>query len=85
MTESEETREQPSVPADPEATGTYQPVDSASELVDVLDRYLADLQVGRAPDRARRLAEHPDLARPLQQCLAGIEFIHRAAGPAAPT
>src|SRR5690349_15406066 len=52
---------------------------SAAELVRVLDRYLADLQAGRAPDRDRLLADHPELADRLESCLAGIDFIHRAA------
>lgn len=51
---------------------------SAAELVNVLDQYLAELQAGRAPERGRFLAEHPELAGQLEQCLAGIEFIHRA-------
>ncbi len=63
------------------ATGAYQPAEGGSELVRVLDQYLADLQAGRAPDRAQLLAAHPDLASQLEQCLAGIEFIHQAAQP----
>ncbi len=51
-----------------------------SELVRILDRYLADLQAGRAPDRAQVLADHPDLADQLESCLAGIDFIHRTTG-----
>jgi serine/threonine protein kinase len=61
------------------------PEDSAAELVRVLDQYLADLQAGRAPDRARLLANHPGLATQLDQCLAGLEFIHRATQPARET
>ena len=56
------------------------PPGSASALVQVLDRYLADLQAGRAPDRARLLADHPELAGQLESCLAGIDFIHRTTG-----
>ena len=62
---------------------TLPPPDSAATLVRVLDQYLADLQAGRAPDRTRLLAEHPELAEQLDQCLAGIEFVHRAGRPAA--
>jgi serine/threonine protein kinase len=62
-----------------EATGSYAPLGAASELLRVLDQYLADLQGGKAPDRAKLLAEHPDLAGQLEECLAGIEFVHRAA------
>src|SRR5262249_36055316 len=59
-------------------TGGFAPTDSAAVLVRVLDDYLADLQAGRAPDRAQLLAAHPDLAAQLERCLAGIEFVHRA-------
>ncbi len=81
------TQHQAADPPDSEATGVYNPVESASGLVRVLDQYLADLQAGKAPDKARLMAEHPDLARQLEDCLAGIEFVHRAAKPttAAPT
>ena len=54
------------------------PVETASALVRVLDDYMAQLQAGRAPDRSRLLADHPDLAADLERCLAGIDFIHRA-------
>src|SRR5262245_4736262 len=57
----------------------------ASELVHVLDRYMADLQEGKAPDRGRLLGDHPELAAQLEACLAGIDFIHRAAQPASET
>jgi outer membrane protein assembly factor BamB/tRNA A-37 threonylcarbamoyl transferase component Bud32 len=63
------------------ATGAYQPDESASELVRVLDQYVADLQAGRAAERDQLLAAHPALAAQLEQCLAGIEFIHRATQP----
>lgn len=68
-----------------EPTGIYSPLDSASELVRVLDQYLADLQAGKAPDKASLLADHPELAEQLEDCLAGIEFVHRAAKPATET
>jgi tRNA A-37 threonylcarbamoyl transferase component Bud32 len=58
--------------------------DSAASLVRILDQYLADVQAGRAPDHAQILAQHPALAAQLEPCLAGIEFIARAAGPAGP-
>ncbi len=66
-------------------TGVYQVEESASELVRVLDQFLTDLQAGRAPDREQLLAAHPDLAGQLEQCLAGIAFIHQAAQPASAT
>jgi hypothetical protein len=64
---------------DPAATGAYAPPGSPSELAGVLDRYLADLQAGRAPDREGILAGHPGLAGVLDSCLAALDFIHRAA------
>ncbi len=61
------------------ATGSYDPSGTAAKLVQLLDQYLADLQAGRAPDRDRLRAEHPELAAELDQCLSGIDFVHRAA------
>jgi len=52
-------------------------------LASILDRYMADLQAGIAPNREQLLAAHPDLAVQLEGCLAGIEFIHQAVGAAA--
>jgi serine/threonine protein kinase len=49
----------------------------------VLDHYLADLQAGRAPDRAKLPADYPELASQLEQCLAGMEFVHRVSQHAA--
>lgn len=58
-----------------------------ADLAGILDEYLAQLQAGRNPDRARLLAEHPGLATPLAQALDGLEFIHRSAtaGPGMPS
>jgi outer membrane protein assembly factor BamB len=70
---------------DPHATGAHSGAEAASALARVLDCYVAELQAGRAPDRARLLAEHPDLAAQLEPCLSGIEFIHRAARAAGET
>jgi serine/threonine protein kinase len=86
MSEADGLHTQPHTP-EPVATGGFAPTDSAAMLVRVLDDYLADLQAGRAPDRAQLLTAHPDLAAQLEQCLSGIEFVHRAAQPApgAPT
>lgn len=75
----------PIPPPEPAATGAYSPPDSASELVRVLDQYLADLQGGRPPDWAKLLKEHPQLAAELEQCLAGMDFIHRASRPGTET
>ncbi len=63
---------------------TETPTDSATAIVSILDRYLADLQAGRAPNRAQLLEEHLELAMELEACLAGIEFVHRATGHAEP-
>jgi Protein kinase domain/FG-GAP-like repeat len=69
------------MPQQVDATGAYTPMQSASELVDVLDHYLADLKAGQVPDRAALLALHPDLADQLDSCLAALEFIHRTEQP----
>jgi hypothetical protein len=71
------------ISAEPAVTAPLEPSHSAVELVRVLDGYLADLQAGKGPNRAALLAAHPDLAGQLEQCLAGIEFIHRAGRTAA--
>ncbi len=73
-------------PPDPgatDATADYRSGVAGEELVRILDQYLADLEAGRAPSREKLLAEHPGLASQLEPCLSGIEFIHRAARPAA--
>ena len=59
-------------------TQALRPDEPSSELVELLAGYLAELQSGRRPDRAKLLAQHPDLAAQLEQCLSGIEFIHQA-------
>ncbi|MEI8379541.1 MAG: protein kinase [Planctomycetota bacterium] len=64
-----------------EKTVVYSPADSAASLVNVLDQYLADLQAGKTPDREQLLADHPELAHQLADCLAGIDFVHQAAKP----
>jgi hypothetical protein len=72
----------------PDSTPTHVPntepsgaSDSAARLAEVLEQHLVDLQAGREPSREALLAAHPDLATQLERCLAGIEFIHRAAQP----
>ncbi len=59
-------------------TQALRPDEPSSQLVELLDGYLAELQSGRRPDRVKLLAQHPDLAAQLEQCLSGIEFIHQA-------
>ncbi|MFO0868755.1 MAG: protein kinase [Pirellulales bacterium] len=65
---------QPPVPASP-PTMDFGGEERAEQLVRILDDYLAELKAGRQPDRARLLAEHPELAEQLTACLAGLEFI----------
>ena len=62
-----------------DATQAFAPIESATELARILDEYLAELQAGRSPDRAKLLADPPQHAADLEQCLSGLEFIHRAA------
>jgi tRNA A-37 threonylcarbamoyl transferase component Bud32/outer membrane protein assembly factor BamB len=83
MTEPDSQQTQPTAAGVPDATAAYQPHPQAEELVRVLDQYLADLEAGCAPPREKLLADHPDLASQLEPCLAGMEFIHSAARPAA--
>jgi hypothetical protein len=66
------------------AAETVPPSESAAKLVLILDQYMAAIAAGEAPDAVRLLAEHPELASRLEPCLAGINFIHRAARPGPP-
>jgi serine/threonine protein kinase len=84
MAEPQTTTDQPAV-ADPGDSKIVPPPDSAAELASILDRYMTALQAGRAPDRQELCADHPELAAQLDACLAGIEFIQRATGPATET
>lgn len=52
-----------------------------AELAPLLDQYLADLEAGKRPDRARLVAAHPELATQLEPALDGLDFIHRAKNP----
>ncbi len=79
-----EHQQDPASSSDPAATSPTLPwgsMEHAEELAQILDEYVADLKAGKAIDRAKLLAEHPDLAVPLEQCLAGLEFIHRVSKP----
>src|SRR5262245_17035145 len=60
------------------------PATDSSRLVQVWDDYLAAMQAGTAPDRAEFVARHPDLAGELEECLASLEFIRKAAARASP-
>ena len=79
MSDPNQTSEHVKAASSPEATGAYVPNGTDARVVALLDQYLADLQAGKAPDKAKLLADHPDLAGPLAQCLSGIDFVHRAA------
>ncbi len=48
------------------------------ELADILERYLAGLEQGVAPDRAALLAAHPDLANDLLPYLDSLDKLHVA-------
>ena len=48
---------------------------TSSKLDHILDRYLDDLQNGRACSREALLAQHPDLADELAEYLDGIEMV----------
>jgi eukaryotic-like serine/threonine-protein kinase len=52
-------------------------------VVRALERYLAEFEAGRTPDRAALLAEYADVAGPLAECLDGLDFLRDAGGPAA--
>jgi outer membrane protein assembly factor BamB/predicted Ser/Thr protein kinase len=84
MANSDTTTNQPGGHAD-SGHEIVPPLDSAAELASILDRFMADLQAGRAVDRRQLCAAHPELAGQLDACLAGIEFINRATGPATET
>lgn len=80
MSEPTRLEPQPTPPAHETASWGTGPGDGTSELARVLDQYLAELEAGRAPDRARLLAAHPHLGPQLEQALAGLEFVHQATG-----
>ncbi len=81
MAELDDIVDQPRT-TEPHEPETVPPSGSAGELAAILDRYMSDLQAGKSPDKNELLAAHPTLAAQLEACLAGIEFIHRATGPA---
>ncbi len=78
----------------PNDSGTPEglPVESGanSEILALLDAYLADLEAGRAVDPRRLIADHPHLAGPLRSFLAVMDLADRVAadssgdGPASP-
>src|SRR5262249_52900810 len=58
--------------------------DKGAEAFPLLDAYLEDLHAGRLPDRAKLLAEHPELASALN-CLDALEHLAPPAGSHDPT
>ena len=75
----------PSLSNRPNASGDAETLGHEGELVEILDRYLAELKSGRAPNREDLIARYPHLAEQLGACLAGLEFIHRAESAGAST
>jgi tetratricopeptide (TPR) repeat protein len=51
----------------------------SSQVLHVLEGYLAELERGVLPHPEELLARHPDLAEPLKAYLASLDFLHRAA------
>ncbi|MCL4203632.1 MAG: protein kinase [Pirellulaceae bacterium] len=68
---------------DGSATLAAVPEEVASQLIGILDEYVERLKAGSAPSHAQLIAAHPELARQLEACLAGLEFIHGTARTAA--
>jgi tetratricopeptide (TPR) repeat protein len=52
-------------------------LESGVELMRVVDRYLVDLQNGKAPNKKDLLAANPSIASQLEAYLAGIDFLHQ--------
>jgi hypothetical protein len=53
--------------------------DQKQRLTEVLDQYLSALETGFPPSREAVVAAHPDLARPLETYLDGLDELHDAA------
>jgi serine/threonine protein kinase len=52
---------------------------ASSQVADVLAAYQEALRAGRSVDRRRLLAENPDVAEELSECLDALELIHSVA------
>src|SRR5439155_6924514 len=48
-------------------------------VIQALDTYLTALEAGRPLDRRAFLAEHAEIAAPLEKCLDGLEFVQKLA------
>jgi serine/threonine protein kinase/tetratricopeptide (TPR) repeat protein len=66
------------------STATLDPSDD-SRLAAALVEYCALVDEGRLPGRSEFLARHGSIAGPLEECLAGLELIHHAAGEFRPS
>jgi len=53
--------------------------DEDPRVMQVARDYLAELELGRRPNRAAYLARHPELSAEVTECLEGIELAHVAA------
>jgi serine/threonine protein kinase len=51
----------------------------SAQVMHILEEYLAQLERGMPPPPEELLALHPELAEPLREYLASLEFLHRAA------
>ena len=71
-------------PPPPPPADEPDPAHDAPRVVEALEVYLAAREAGRAPDRAALLAAYADVAGPLAECLDGLDFLCRAAGPPPP-
>jgi hypothetical protein len=50
-----------------------------SRVIRAVQDYLALMEAGHKPDRQEFLARYPEIAGLLAECLAGLEFVHKAA------
>jgi serine/threonine protein kinase len=78
---SRHTVEPTTVDGDPPAGSFEGPASSRadSRVTDALERYLAEIEAGRTPDRAAFLAQHPEIAEELADCLDGLDLVQSAA------
>ncbi|MGH7195077.1 MAG: protein kinase domain-containing protein, partial [Candidatus Saccharimonadales bacterium] len=54
-------------------------LDHTGRLADILDDYLRQAAAGAAPSKQSLLAEHPEIAKSLEACLASLDWIRLAA------
>ena len=47
-------------------------------LMRAVQEFLEQLEAGQRPDRQEFIRRYPDLAQPLNQCLDGLELVHKA-------